>query len=261
MWRKYYTSSKPDYVLAEVLKIKCLPSPPTSRMGTSAVHVHMGDASTCSSWRMQKNGLPQGSILASIQFNLYTNDLPATLCRKFIYVDDICLARQADKFEDLSSTINKEPRSANNKCWRLQPSAGKTVSSVFHSHNARSNQELNNFLNGSRLSHVPRPTYLGITLDCTLTFKTHLQKVAAKVWTRNNLIHILGGTTWGANAKTMKTTRSSALALCYTVAEYCAPVWRNSAHTSLNDVQLNNTMRAITGVVRCTRTDWLGSQS
>ena len=42
--------------------------------------------------------------------------------------------------------------------------------------------------------------------------------------------------------------RTSALGLRYSVAEYCAPVWRNSAH---------NTMRTITGAVRCTRTKWL----
>ena len=65
---------------------------------------------------------------------------------------------------------------------------------------------------------------------------------------------MLSGTTWGAGAKSLRT---SALALCYSVAEYCASVWRNSAHTNLVDVQLNNTMRTITGAVRCTRTDWL----
>ena len=65
---------------------------------------------------------------------------------------------------------------------------------------------------------------------------------------------MLAGTTWGAGAKTLRT---SALALRYSVAEYYAPVWRNSAHTKLIDVQLNNTTRTITGAVRCTRTDWL----
>ena len=88
------------------------------------------------------------------------------------------------------------------------------------------------------------PTYLGVTLDCTLTYKPHIRKVAAKTRTRNNLVHMLAGTTWGAGAKTLRT---SALALCYSVAEYCAPVWRNSAHTNLVDVQLNNTMSPITG--------------
>ena len=90
------------------------------------------------------------------------------------------------------------------------------------------------------------------TVDCTLTYKPHLRKAAAKTRTRNNLVHMLAGTTWGAGAKTLRT---SALALCY--SEYCAPVWRNSAHTNLVDVQLNNTMRTITGSVRCTRTHWL----
>ena len=55
----------------------------------------------------------------------------------------------------------------------------------------------------------------------------------------------------------MQKLRTLALALCYSVAEYCAPVWRNSTHTNLVDVQLDNTTRTITGTVRCTMTGCL----
>ena len=122
------------------------------------------------------------------------------------------------------------------KRWQLQPSVAKTVLSTFHLHNARINQELDIILNGKQLKHDNRPTYLGVTLDCALTYKPHLRKVASKTRTRNNLVYMLAGTTWGSGAKTLRT---SALALCYSVAEYCGLVWRNwSAHTNLVDIQL-----------------------
>ena len=46
--------------------------------------------------------------------------------------------------------------------------------------------------------------------------------------------------------QTADTLRTSALALCYSVAEYCCPVWFRSAHTDLVDAQLNSSMRLLT---------------
>ena len=163
--------------------------------------VHMGD--TSSSWRMQKNDLPQGSVLAPTLFNLYMNHLTATTCRKLIWADDICLAHLARKCEDLNTIINTDIAMISDffKRWRLQPSVAKTVSSTFPLHNARINQELDIILNGKRLKHDNRPTYLGVMIDCTLTYKPHLRKMAAQTRTRNNLVHMLDGTTWGACEK------------------------------------------------------------
>ena len=64
----------------------------------------------------------------------------------------------------------------------------------------------------------------------------------------------IAGSTWGASANTL---RSSALALCYSAAEHCAPIWSRSAHTSQVDVQLNSTMRFISGTLRSTPLPWL----
>jgi len=81
-----------------------------------------------------------------------------------------------------------------------------------------------------------------LSADCTLSFKPHLTKTAAKLKNRNNLLTKLAGSSWGADADTL---RSSTLALCYSVGEYFAPVWCRSAHTGLVDAQLNSMMRLI----------------
>jgi len=59
-------------------------------------------------------------------------------------------------------------------------------------------------------------------MDRSLTFYPHLKKSAAKLATRNNLLSLLVGSSWGAQVSTLRT---SALAMCYSVAEYCASVW------------------------------------
>ena len=53
------------------------------------------------------------------------------------------------------------------------------------------------------------------------------------------------------------TLRTSALALCYSTAEYCSPVWSHSAYSKLVDNQLNMAMHTIAGVLRPTQRPWL----
>jgi len=189
-------------------------------------------------------------------FNLYTNDLPVTHGRKFIYVDDMNLAIQSQYFSELESSLSADLARLSYYCrqWRLKPSAAKTVVSSFHLHNVSACRELSVLLDGQRIKYEHQPTLLCVTLDRTLSFKSHLTKTAAKLKNRNNLLTKLAGSSWGADADTLRT---SALALCYSAGEYCAPVWCRSARTGLVDAQLNSTMRLISGTLRQTQLPWL----
>jgi hypothetical protein len=112
--------------------------------------------------------------------------------------------------------------------WRLQPNPTKTEMCVFHLTNQDANRKLKITFDSTEIQHVDHPKYLGVTLD-----RSHLEKTALQV----NLIRKLAGTNWGCDADTLRTT---SLALVFLAAEYCAPVWLNSAHTHKVDVQLNN---------------------
>ena len=93
----------------------------------------------------------------------------------------------------------------------------------------------------------PHPKYLGVTLDRTLSYKEHMHNTKMKVATRNNLLRKLSNSKWGANASTIRTT---ALALCYSVAEYAAPVWARSYHAQKLNPELNSACRAVTGCLK-----------
>ena len=102
------------------------------------------------------------------------------------------------------------------------------------------------------LENTDTPKYLGVTLDRTLSYKTHIHNTKMKVATRNNLLKKLANSRWGTNARTIRTT---ALALCYFTVEYAAPVWERSAYAHLLNPELNLACRAITGCLKPTNVE------
>ena len=138
--------------------------------------------------------------------------------------------------------------------WRLKLSHTKMVTAAFHLNNREAKRELKVYNNGRLLLFCPTPTYLGVKLDRSLTFRHHLVALRKKLSSRVTLLWRLVGSGWGAGAKTLCI---ATLSLVYSTAEYCAPVWCRSAHTRLIDSVLNDALRIVTGCLRPTPTDHL----
>ena len=201
--------------------------------------------------RKLRNGLPQGSVLAPILFNIYISDMPPTTATKYLYADDSALGYAHQLKEVVEKTLERDLATLYNffNVWHLKVSIKKTVCSYFHLANRLANDTLRILHDGTPLRFDSEPVYLGLTLDRSLTFLPHLKKAAKKVSARVNLIKLLAGSYWGANFNTLLT---STLALVFSTAEYACPAWSHSAHTKLVDVVINEALRVISGAIKPT---------
>ena len=129
----------------------------------------------------------------------------------------------------------------------------KTQISTFHLKNRDAQRELKVVWHGKLLAYSHKPAYLGVTLDRWLTYKDHIAITKANTGDTNSICNKLANTNyWGTDARTIRTT---ALALCFSSAEYVSPVWSRSSHASNIDPVLYAACRAISGCLRPTRVD------
>ena len=155
-------------------------------------------------------------MLSPVLFNIYTNDQPIHKdTRSFIYADDLCIATQDASFEKTESTLNAALDSIGDYYEKnhLRANPDKTQTCVFHLRNRKANRQLNISWCGKKLEHTPSPIYLGVTLDRTLSYSTHITKVKAKTAARNNVLRKLANSKWWNTSIHHQDNSSSSLLL------------------------------------------------
>eukprot|EP00660_Eupelagonema_oceanica_P011055 gene11055-20041_t len=57
---------------------------------------------------------------------------------------------------------------------------------------------------GAPLKYNPTPKFLGLTIDESVTFAPHVERIRAKMISRGSILKALGGTRWGCGHKTLR---------------------------------------------------------
>ena len=107
--------------------------------------------------RLQKNDLSQGSVLAPLLYNIYTNDQsldPET--KHFVYADELCVTSQHSTFtavkKSLINTLNGLQVYYTKNSLKANPS--KTQVYSFHLKNRVANRPLNIIWHGKKLKNT-----------------------------------------------------------------------------------------------------------
>ena len=142
--------------------------------------------------RRLRNGVPQGSVLAPLLFNIYTHDLPATIAKKFAYADDLAILHSARDWQTLERILTQDTATLSSylQKWKLKLSITKTVTAAFHFYNKEARRELKITVEGRILPFSSELTYLGIKLDRALTFRQHLESLRKKLTARVGLLRV-----------------------------------------------------------------------
>ena len=123
-------------------------------------------------------GVPQGSILGPLLFNLYINDIINSSNFKIkLFADDACLVYSCKDAKQLEKRVNLELIKVNiwRKLNKLSVNFSKSNYIIFTNKQNNYNYTIN--MDGHRLERTEEMKYLGVILDHKLSWSKHVNYI------------------------------------------------------------------------------------
>ena len=177
-------------------------------------------------------GLPQGSVLAPLLFLFYINDLATTLNNDAViafFADDVSILTTARKREDAEVTAQSVVSSVVtwSQEWKLNLNVEKSEVCPFSTWSKDSSWNPVIFIGNQKVRVNTTSRLLGVILDRSLAFNSHMKKVttslASSIATTHTCIRATAHTSWGWRRCTLKMAFH---ALVRSKPDYAAPSWQ-----------------------------------
>jgi len=132
-----------------------------------------------SPWQFVKRGVPQGSIIGPLLFLIYVNELPSVVSHKTaLFADDTSIVIRAPMVgleQEVTQTLGSMEKWF--KASSLQMNVDKTKILQF---SFRLVQPLNLQYGNITLTSLQQTTFLGLSLDSQLDWKSHISNLSKK---------------------------------------------------------------------------------
>ena len=207
---------------------------------------------TTSSSVAMRQGLPQGSVLSPLLFLFYINGLEGVIPEgvdKALFADDASVWAQDTDLKRAEQRVQLAVEAI--YAWSLKKKMELNVlksEATFFSNSSKEAQWSPKItLAGTQMPFNDSPKFLGVHLDRTLSFQTHVLYAAGKVSQRCRILASLASKEWGWRKQSLRTVF---LATQRSVIDYASPAWQpyiSATQMDKLDVAQNKALRLITG--------------
>ena len=192
-------------------------------------------------------GIPQGSTLGPILFNIFVNDIPYSHednLHTYQWADDTAFVSLNNNLEYLIQNLNAHMQIFYNWCEnnKMNLNFNKTKAMLV-SYRTMPDHIPNVNIHGVEIEYVNEYKYLGLLIDNKLKFSRHMNMI-------NNRLSKIVGTAYSLrDTLNLSAAKTFYYTMFFSILSYCIAIWGGSSKTSINDLQItqNKIVRILFG--------------